>query len=317
MHIPELKEHALPSNKLQFFKFAHERHKIYLKKSSGAPAPWTSDHILQHYKFTNVYRELDRTTVWFRENVRSKVTSPAEQLLAAVVFRWFNRIATGEAIFSQLDTNKTTAWDRLLVTGNADCLLEPIKTYCGKGPYVTGAYIIKTPDNLTKTEGVIQCIKWFMENEFFFTPEHHEGYRKVAERLAAERGIHTLESVWRWLRKFPYLGDFMAYEIVTDLRHTPLLDKAPDIMLWANPGPGAARGLSRIFEDDPSAYSQNNKIKLNRLMRNLLEASLTVWPEEWPALEMRDIEHTLCEYDKYMRVARGEGRPRSLYNGKA
>jgi hypothetical protein len=28
---------------------------------------------------------------------------------------------------------------------------------------------------------------------------------------------------------------------------------------------------------------------------------------------MREIEHSLCEFDKYMRVKRGEGRPRSKY----
>ena len=33
-------------------------------------------------------------------------------------------------------------------------------------------------------------------------------------------------------------------------------------------------------------------------------------------LEMRDIEHCLCEYDKYERVRLGEGRPRAKYKYK-
>jgi hypothetical protein len=28
---------------------------------------------------------------------------------------------------------------------------------------------------------------------------------------------------------------------------------------------------------------------------------------------MRDIEHSLCEFDKYERVRLGQGKPRSLY----
>jgi hypothetical protein len=28
---------------------------------------------------------------------------------------------------------------------------------------------------------------------------------------------------------------------------------------------------------------------------------------------MRDIEHSLCETDKYLRVKNGEGRPRAKY----
>jgi bacterioferritin (cytochrome b1) len=33
---------------------------------------------------------------------------------------------------------------------------------------------------------------------------------------------------------------------------------------------------------------------------------------EWP-FEMREIEHSLCEYDKYLRVMKKEGRPRSTF----
>ena len=32
--------------------------------------------------------------------------------------------------------------------------------------------------------------------------------------------------------------------------------------------------------------------------------------------ELREVEHSLCEMDKYQRVMRGEGRPKSRYNGK-
>ena len=53
-----------------YFNFLNERHLIYLRKSRGEEYPWTPDPILQKYKFTNVFRENDRTTVWFRENVR-------------------------------------------------------------------------------------------------------------------------------------------------------------------------------------------------------------------------------------------------------
>ena len=32
-----------------------------------------------------------------------------------------------------------------------------------------------------------------------------------------------------------------------------------------------------------------------------------------PNLEMREIEHSLCEFDKYERTRLGEGRPRAKY----
>jgi len=37
-----------------------ERDAIYTARREGKPSPWTTDHILRAYKFTNVFRELDR-----------------------------------------------------------------------------------------------------------------------------------------------------------------------------------------------------------------------------------------------------------------
>jgi hypothetical protein len=34
---------------------------------------------------------------------------------------------------------------------------------------------------------------------------------------------------------------------------------------------------------------------------------------QWPRWEMREVEHSLCEFDKYSRVRSGEGRPRGVY----
>ena len=33
--------------------------------------------------------------------------------------------------------------------------------------------------------------------------------------------------------------------------------------------------------------------------------------------ELREIEHSLCEFDKYQRAKTGVGRPRQNYNGRA
>ena len=84
-----------------FFAFARARHQIYLRRKNGQPPPWTDDPILQRYRFTNVFRELDATTVWFRQHLRDPLKNLVEVLPATVVFRWFNRISTGEIIMQQ------------------------------------------------------------------------------------------------------------------------------------------------------------------------------------------------------------------------
>ena len=48
-------------------------------------------------------------------------------------------------------------------------------------------------------------------------------------------------------------------------------------------------------------------------MKELLDVSNDYIDPALPALEMREIEHCLCEFDKYERVRLGQGRPRSKY----
>lgn len=319
-----------------FFAYARERHSTHLRRAAGLPrGQWTQDPILQQYRFCNVYRELDRTTIWFREHVRDRLRDDPDVLLATVLFRWFNRIQTGEAIFLQSGihaqdgslTSHAAAWD--CRGGKARdwirVLEASIRQYCGRGPYVTGSYIIKTPDGMDKLRGVLDCVEQFCLGdwqEFALTPES----RPV-----------TLEDYWGWLKRHAYLGDFMAYEIVTDLRHTMQLDRAPDIMTWANPGPGARRGLNRIHgrplenstpraqliremqmllahSQQPFYWPQFQRIR-HDLVDCQFPGDLDIrkypdWVDEklWPAWEMREVEHTLCEWDKFERMRLGQGK---------
>ena len=83
---------------IDFFSFINERHLIHLRRLRGEEFPWTKDLILQKYKFTNVFRENDKTTVWFKENIREPLKDEQDVILATIIFRWFNLIATGEVL---------------------------------------------------------------------------------------------------------------------------------------------------------------------------------------------------------------------------
>lgn len=305
------------SSQEAFFAFARERHRIWTERQKGRAAPWTSDPILQQYRFTNVFRELDRTTLWFAKHVRAPLLKSdiRSQILATVVFRWFNRITTGEAIFCQTALHESgaratiaTAWDCRIgakAKNWCDTLRDTIKMYCGDGPYVTGAYIIKTPDGMNKLDGVLWCIEQFMLGELEELTDYIAAGVQRNERV-------TLEKAWQILCKAQYMGHFMAYEVITDLRWS-VLSGAADIMTWANPGPGAMRGLNRVH--GRTLNHSQHKDRFIQEMRDLLAASgdPKLWPDLYPDLEMREIEHTLCEFDKYERVRNGEGKPRGRY----
>lgn len=287
-----------------FFDVMAERHRVYERRAAGQPWPWTEDRILQEGRFCNVYRELDKTTAWFREHIREPLRDRPEVLLATVAFRWFNRIETWQSLFQHrygCSMDLPSSLVSLFGRWEGERVHRQMRAACTQ-PWVTGAYIIKTPDGMDKLTGVLWCIDQI-------APWCGDIIEKIKK-------YQTLEAMWRYLREYPYLGDFMAYEVVTDLRHTHLLSDAKDIMSWANPGPGAARGFSRICDADPGTLnrsSERDRAILIGGMQQLLEMSRELWPGHWPAWEMREVEHCLCEYDKYQRVFTGEGRMKQKY----
>lgn len=295
-----------------FFAYARERHSVYLRRAAGEPREkWTRDPILQKYRFTNVFRELDKTTAWFRKHVRDPMRDRPEVLLATVVFRLLNRIPVGEAIFCQKDLEADSAFELFVRTGKSAHLKRAILALLPRGPFVTGAYIISSPPGLSKLDGVMQILQNFHRSS--------EWERAAGGMLSVRGGPWTLQQAHAWLSAQPWLGNFHAYEVATDLRWTALLDRAPDVMSWASAGPGARRGLNRVMGRDVRDRSLSDEDMLEE-MRDVLwranhgnQRGKPPWPVDWPAWEMREVEHTLCEFDKYERVRLGEGRPRGVF----
>lgn len=311
----------------RFFDFARARHQIYLDRLDGKSPPWTKDPILARYRFTNVFRELDRVTIWLRQNVREQyATQPGRLLLGTVVFRLFNRITTGEAIFLQKDLQGHTAFEHYINSGDTSDLKRAILAYCGKnGPFITGSYIIKTPEGMSKLDGVLWIIDQFCNGCTKDGDNDTEWMRYALQlRKHNDRGAVRLEDVFNWMRRHPFIGDFTAYEIVTDLRHTPLLCNASDTMTWANPGPGCQRGIRAVFAGTRHTQEEFRRRGVGaqeffqHSMRHLLDLSrnTSLWPRKsarWPRWEMREVEHTLCEFYKYEKARTGQGRPRGTY----
>ena len=271
-----------------YFYWIHERETIRIAKEvERRPQPWTDDPILQKFKFCQVFREDDRTTRWFKHHIRNVWRDDPEVLMATVIFRWFNFIETGRTL---LKHNLHVEWDRK----------KAIEEITKQDQWITGAYIIKTPNRMDKVTGVAECVS------------HMWGDReKLVDEILESK---SLEKAWKILRDYPYMGPFMAYQVVTDLRHTYLLRDATDILTWANAGPGAMRGLNRLAGRDLDFCRRTHP--WNDEMRNLWEISrerLNPNLIDLSKFEMREIEGGLCEFDKYSRIFNEEGRTRSIY----
>jgi|TARA_A100001201_G_scaffold4420_2_gene8957 hypothetical protein len=267
-----------------FFYYINERHSITLKRSIGEPFPWTDDEILQTYSFCNVFRELDKVTVWIRENWKEPYADHPNLPFAMAVARQINWPDTLQEIGFPEHWNPERV--KAIMQGRLD---RKEKVY-------TGAYMLTGTLGGTKVEQTIDKI---------LTPLYESPPQIIP---------YSLEETWKKYLPYPGFSGFMAYEVVTDLRHSKYLENADDIMTWANAGPGAKRGLNRIHG---RPLEQTIKAKqLTEEMKELLAVSGDYLLDVVPDLEMREIEHCLCEYDKYERVRLGEGRPRAKFKYK-
>lgn len=297
-----------PKAAREFFDYAKKRYQLMLDKEGGFPPPWTNDEVLQQYRFCNVFREDDKVTRWFRDNIRSHLFYDHEVVLATIIFRWFNKIETAERLLCPGSADRL----KLFTTWQPDEIRSRLR---GVSPIVTGAYMIKTPAGMSKLDGILWSIEQFVQPD----PANVNPPPVYAPMLFEQEG-YTLQQATEYLASFPYLGPFMAYEIVTDLRHTALLQDAPDILSWANPGPGAARGLDRLIGEAVGSLNRHSSAHLSWMM-NMMQQLLAYskkeayWPKRWPKWEMREVEHTLCEFDKYERARLGEGTPKQRYPG--
>lgn len=285
----------------QYFATARERYKIMLRRQSfDLDAPkylLTEDPVFRQWRFCNVHREDDRVTKWFRENVRDRV-SGQQALESTIAFRWFNTIEAGVRLLSLL----WEGWD----SQQARERMQGVK------PVVSGAYIIVGWPGYDKLEGVIKCIQTAIKILRTYHPWSDGFDDRYCEPVHMFREQSSLRSAHQFLSThIPYMGRFTAYEAVTDLRHTDVLEGAGDIMSWASAGPGCARGLSWVQHGESGRFnygSQAHQDEMNILMRELLAYSRDglFWPQQWRPWEMREVEHWSCEFDKYKRAERGD-----------
>jgi hypothetical protein len=263
----------------------NERHRIYLKKHAGLPKPWTTDPVLQEYRFCNVYRNLDKESIWIQHNWLHPNKDHQLLTLNMCLARLINWSPTLNYIGYQND------W-------NPERLRKLLKEWRTAGNKVfTGAYIVSTNGKkMDKIDYVIDLV-----------------LQPIADELKNPTSKDTLQSYWDQLLNFDGLGSFMAAQVIADIKYVEPLLNAPDWDKWAAMGPGSKRGLNRILGRDINTPIKQldglaDMQKLHSDIQPLLENHIDF-------ITMQDFQNCLCEVDKYIRVQNKEGTPRSKYAG--
>ena len=112
----------------------------------------------------------------------------------------------------------------------------------------------------------------------------------------------NMKEAFEIIESYPLIGDFMAYQLVTDINYSDVVDWKENEFTVA--GPGSLRGINKCFIDkgnmsneDIIKYMYENQDKeFKRLNLNFKRIGNR-------ELQLIDCQNIFCELDKYCRQA--------------
>lgn len=265
-----------------YWRFAAERQQVFFRRVRGEVGPWSSDAVLQRFRFTNAYRVTDRVSQFLVNEVQGR--SPRNQdslFFRTILFKLFNRIDTWKLLESALGELRPESYDFA-------CYSRVLTQAMNRGQRIYSAAYIMPSGN--------------REGE-----RKHEMHLRLLERMMREglplrlSDCKTMEEAFVLLRSYPTIGDFLAYQYVTDLNYSTLTDFSE--MEFVVPGPGARSGIQKCFADRGS-YSEADLIRWmadhqEEEFANRGATFQTLWGRP---LQLIDCQNLFCEIDKYSRV---------------
>jgi hypothetical protein len=269
-----------------YWYFACERQNIFFKKMNGESAPWTDDKILQEYKFCNSYRVNDRVSQYLLKNViyNGKKYSSSDMLFRILLFKLFNKESTWELLIDNfgdvtLDSFSFDKYSKVL----EKAISSGVKIY---------------------NDAYISCAT----KAFGYDRKHDNHLALIDKMFNVDRiqdkivSCKTMKECFDLIKSYPLIGNFMAYQLVTDINYSDVVDWREDEFTVA--GPGSLRGIKKCFIDRGGMSNEN-------IIRYMYEHQ----DEEFKRLgldfkrignrplQLIDCQNVFCELDKYCRQA--------------
>lgn len=269
-----------------YWRFAAERQQIFYRRALDRLAPWTSDPILQQFKFTNAYRASDRVSQYLiRHVIHGGSSSFDTTFLRILLFKIFNKIETWETLRASLGEIDESTFD----VEELDRILED-QLRQGKRIY-SSAYIMPSGGRASGRKHTF----------------HLELVRKMLSDRVPDRILHakTLRAAYEILLGYSSVGPFLAYQWCIDLNYSEHLDF--DEMEFVVPGPGARDGLRKCFVDFGDSSEADIIRSVTEAQNEHFERLGIAFASLWGRpLQLVDCQNLFCETGKYSRVAHPE-----------
>ncbi len=271
-----------------YWRFAAERHSMYLRRLSDPDGPWTDDPVLRSYRFTNAFRAADRVSQYLMSEVQyrdDRSPAPAEVFFRTLLFKLFNRIETWETLERE---HGPISWQ----SADLDALSATLEAAISKGHRIySAAYIMPAPP--------------------FGRKRKHDNHLALLADMMAD-GVPArvaraadLAEVYALLLGRPGIGRFLAFQYAIDLNYSSMLDFEEASFVVA--GPGALDGISKCFS---TTGGLDAEAVIHR-MADEQDVHFARLGLDFPGLFGRrlqpiDCQNLFCEISKYSRVAHPE-----------
>ncbi len=268
-----------------YWRFASERQNIFFARFDGKAAPWTNDPILQRFKFTNAYRASDRVSQYLiRQVIYEGSQDPNELFFRIMIFKFFNKIGTWEML-------KNHNGEMTYADYSFERFDEVLSDALEKGTSIfSAAYIMPSG------------------NKAFGFSRKHRNYLRLLEKMIQDsvplrlRDMRSMREAFELLCSYPMIGDFLAYQFVTDFNYSSLTNFTEKEFVI--PGPGARDGIHKCFE----SLGGLNETDIIRLMADRQQDEFDRLGIEFQSLwgrplQLIDCQNLFCEVDKYARLA--------------
>ncbi|THU93856.1 hypothetical protein K435DRAFT_757117 [Dendrothele bispora CBS 962.96] len=293
----KIRGHTLcPTNAFDtFWYWCAERKIIDDRRRAGQPFPWTENTILQEYPFCNTFRVLDKVSQYLiREVIEKGSQEPTELVFRIALFSVFTKPATWELLTEKLGPLEWVSYNRK----DYQRVLSEAKS--NKQTLYTGSFQKPGPSFEYKEVFMnhLLLLEVMMDKDL---PGRIQNAKYIAE-------IHG------FIESLPGMGPFNTFQLLLNLSYSDIIHFSN--MDFVVPGLGAVSGLVKLFGssitqakvDDPDVEVAVIRWLANHQTEHFDRLKLKP-PRLGPKarlMELADIEHALCEVDKYCRLAHPE-----------
>jgi len=273
----------------KFWEFVAKRQEVwYHSKVLNRPII-DGDEILRKYRFCNVYRFLDRGTLYPIEKFICPTInlSNTDLVFKTILYRILNNPDTWEDIGQSLHDFNPDMFEYRITS-----LIESGRPLYDGRSYVPFSRIITATKGLSITERLVltACRLALTIDE-------------LTKKLINEEDGQSAFNFIRHFSSDVRIGGFCAYQILIDLTYQRTNDKplSPiDTSKWVHSGPGSKNGAKLLGINNPFKAM---KI-LHKSQPHWLPFPIGNFNEQIE-LSFPNLEHSLCEFFKYQRIKDG------------